>query len=110
MLSLQVIKVLVMPKLKNESEAIIRALEGSNTIEKCSADHLQNLLIKHCSLVALRIRPMPDVLENYQVDYGLFLGNCIYKRVQQLRQGLLAHPKTPSTPTTPTIASSTVIH
>eukprot|EP00794_Sanderia_malayensis_P012197 gene12197-13453_t len=109
-LGIEVIKVLVMPRLKIENDAITKAFEASNSVERCSAEHLQNLLVKHCSLVAVRIRTVPDILEQYQFDYGKHLGGSIFKRVVQLRQGLLNHPKTPNTPTTPTSTLASSIH
>ena len=86
------------------------AFEANSPVERSSAEHLQNLLIKHCSLIAVRLRGMPDILEQYQQDYGMLLGASIYKRVQQLRQGLLASSKTPNTPTTPTVGSQVPVH
>ena len=104
------VKVLVLPRLKTENKAITEALESNSPVEKSSAEHLQNILVKHCSLIAVRARALPDVLDQYQNDFGVLLGNSIYRRVQQIRQGLLGNAKTPGTPTTPTISSQVAVH
>ncbi|XP_065063279.1 transcription initiation factor TFIID subunit 6-like [Rhopilema esculentum] len=109
-LGLEVVKVLVLPRLKTENKAITEALESNSPIEKSSAEHLQNLLVKHCSLIAVRARALPDVLDQYQSDFGVLLGNSIFRRVQQIRQGLLGNAKTPGTPTTPTVSSQVTVH
>ena len=106
----KVVKVLVMPRLKIESKAIAEALESDSRIEKSSAEHLQTLLVKHCSLIVVHMRPLPDVLEQYQQDYGNLLGTGIYRRAQQIRQGLLSSAKTPNTPTTPAVTSQVTVH
>lgn len=99
-----------MPRLKIENKAITDALASDSRVEKSSAEHLQTLLVKHCSLIAVHSRPVPDVLEQYQHDYGNLLGTGIYKRVQQIRQGLLSSAKTPSTPTAQVASSQVAVH
>ena len=99
-----------MPRLKVENKAITEALESDSRVEINSAEHLQTLLVKHCSLIVVHLRPLPDVLEQYQQEYGSLLGNAIYRRVQQIRQGLLTSAKTPNTPTTPATSSQVAVH
>ena len=99
-----------MPRLKIENKAISEALESDSRIETNSAEHLQTLLVKHCSLIVVHVRPASDVLDQFQQDYGHLLGTSIYRRVQQIRQGLLSSAKTPNTPTTPAATSQVAVH
>ena len=88
-ISLQVIKFLVLPRIKQESEFIRAALEGgNNNTEKKAAEHLQELLLKHCMPVILKIYANNNtgVVEDqshFVNEYGSLFGNLIFQKVKQ---------------------------
>ncbi|EDO45275.1 predicted protein [Nematostella vectensis] len=113
----EVIKVLVLPRLKIESALISRALQGTDVVEKNAAENLQNLLLKHCPGVIIRIRHAPDAQDKYEAEYGS-LGRLLCTKVLQLRQGVnkpnvltikASSVSTPTTPTTPGTLKATPV-
>lgn len=96
-LGLDVVKFLILPRLKKEGELIKAALEGTDSTEKNSAEHLQSLLVKHCSVVVVKTRSLPDIQANFTNEFG-FLGMAIFQKVTRLRLQLSGQAKTPSTP------------
>lgn len=85
-----------MPRLKLEGDLIKQALEG-NTSDKKSAEHLQALLIKHCSVAIAKTRSPPDIHAQFVTDFG-YLGTAICTKVQQLRMSQGNPSRTPVTP------------
>ncbi|XP_061558372.1 transcription initiation factor TFIID subunit 6 isoform X2 [Phycodurus eques] len=67
-----VIKTLILPRLAVEGARIKAVMEGPviSNIDKIGADHVQSLLLKHCASVMAKIRPPPDNVEQYRMDYG----------------------------------------
>ncbi|KAK3754013.1 hypothetical protein QZH41_020291, partial [Actinostola sp. cb2023] len=110
----EVIKVLVIPRLKTESILLYKALQQqADPVEKNAAENLKNLLLKHCPGVVIRMRHPPDIPEKFEADYGS-IGRVLCTKVAQLRLGIsalkpnvLTLKTTPLTPTTPTTPGST---
>uniref|UniRef100_A0A8C4D9B9 Transcription initiation factor TFIID subunit 6 n=1 Tax=Dicentrarchus labrax TaxID=13489 RepID=A0A8C4D9B9_DICLA len=81
-----VIKTLILPRLSVEGARIKAVMEGPvvSNIDKIGADHVQSLLLKHCASVIAKIRPQPDVVEQYRTDYG-YLGPMLCSHVMKAR-------------------------
>ncbi|XP_073255065.1 transcription initiation factor TFIID subunit 6-like [Porites lutea] len=122
----EVIKVLILSRLKTESVLIKQGQEGLDPIEKNAAENLKNLLLKHCPGVLLRIRLPPDSPEQYEKEFG-GMGRLLCTKVSQMRQTINAMKKpstltvrtvsgvptlgvtTPTTPTTPGAISAKAV-
>jgi len=102
-LGLEVVKFLIIPRLKTEGDLIKKALDGNNQAERKAAEQLQTVLVKHCAIFLSKSRVAPDIPEQYKTEHG-YLGTALCARVNALRQSVGA--KTPSTPTTPLIQSA----
>ncbi|XP_060941804.1 transcription initiation factor TFIID subunit 6 [Limanda limanda] len=85
-LGADVIKTLILPRLTIEGARIKAVMEGPvvSNIDKIGADHVQSLLLKHCASVIAKIRPQPDMVEQYRVDYG-YLGPMLCSHVMKAR-------------------------
>ncbi|XP_019941517.1 transcription initiation factor TFIID subunit 6 [Paralichthys olivaceus] len=85
-LGADVIKTLILPRLTIEGARIKAVMEGPvvSNIDKIGADHVQSLLLKHCASVIAKIRPQPDNVEQYRVDYG-YLGPMLCSHVMKAR-------------------------
>ncbi|KAI4814247.1 transcription initiation factor TFIID subunit 6 [Pseudochaenichthys georgianus] len=81
-----VIKTLILPRLTVEGARIKSVMEGPvvSNIDKIGADHVQSLLLKHCASVIAKIRPQPDSVEQYRMDYG-YLGPMLCSHVMKAR-------------------------
>ncbi|XP_049339172.1 transcription initiation factor TFIID subunit 6 isoform X1 [Astyanax mexicanus] len=81
-----VIKTLIIPRLTVEGVRIKAVMEGPvvSNIDKIGADHVQSLLLKHCASVIAKIRPAPDVVDQYRTDYG-YLGQMLCSHVVKAR-------------------------
>ncbi|KAL6098863.1 taf6 [Pungitius sinensis] len=81
-----VIKTLILPRLTIEGARIKGVVEGPvvSNIDKIGADHVQSLLLKHCASVIAKIRPQPDIAEQYRTDYG-YLGPMLCSHVMKAR-------------------------
>ncbi|XP_033996416.1 transcription initiation factor TFIID subunit 6 [Trematomus bernacchii] len=81
-----VIKTLILPRLTVEGARIKAVMEGPvvSNIDKIGADHVQSLLLKHCASVIAKIRPQPDSVEQYRMDYG-YLGPMLCSHVMKAR-------------------------
>uniref|UniRef100_A0A8B9JEH9 Transcription initiation factor TFIID subunit 6 n=1 Tax=Astyanax mexicanus TaxID=7994 RepID=A0A8B9JEH9_ASTMX len=81
-----VIKTLIIPRLTVEGVRIKAVMEGLvvSNIDKIGADHVQSLLLKHCASVIAKIRPAPDVVDQYRTDYG-YLGPMLCSHVVKAR-------------------------
>uniref|UniRef100_A0A671YF14 Transcription initiation factor TFIID subunit 6 n=1 Tax=Sparus aurata TaxID=8175 RepID=A0A671YF14_SPAAU len=85
-LGADVIKTLILPRLTVEGARIKAVMEGPvvSNIDKIGADHVQSLLLKHCASVIAKIRPQPDNVEQYRIDYG-YLGPMLCSHVMKAR-------------------------
>ncbi|XP_077360849.1 transcription initiation factor TFIID subunit 6 isoform X2 [Festucalex cinctus] len=81
-----VIKTLILPRLAVEGTRIKAVMEGPviSNIDKIGADHVQSLLLKHCASVIAKIRPPPDSVEQYRIDYG-YLAPMLCSHVMKAR-------------------------
>ncbi|XP_077403379.1 transcription initiation factor TFIID subunit 6 isoform X3 [Vanacampus margaritifer] len=81
-----VIKTLILPRLTVEGTRIKAVMEGPviSNIDKIGADHVQSLLLKHCASVIAKIRPPPDIVEQYRIDYG-YLAPMLCSHVMKAR-------------------------
>ncbi|XP_036436768.1 transcription initiation factor TFIID subunit 6 [Colossoma macropomum] len=81
-----VIKTLIIPRLAVEGARIKAVMEGPvvSNIDKIGADHVQSLLLKHCASVIAKMRPAPDVVEQYRADFG-YLGPMLCSHVVKAR-------------------------
>ncbi|XP_019719751.1 transcription initiation factor TFIID subunit 6 isoform X3 [Hippocampus comes] len=81
-----VIKTLILPRLAVEGARIKAVMEGPviSNIDKIGADHVQSLLLKHCASVIAKIRPPPDNVEQYRIDYG-YLAPMLCSHVMKAR-------------------------
>ncbi|KAM9781005.1 transcription initiation factor TFIID subunit 6 isoform 4-T4 [Syngnathus typhle] len=81
-----VIKTLILPRLTVEGARIKAVMEGPviSNIDKIGADHVQSLLLKHCASVIAKIRPPPDSVEQYRIDYG-YLAPMLCSHVMKAR-------------------------
>lgn len=81
-----VIKTLIIPRLTVEGVRIKAVMEGPvvSNIDKIGADHVQSLLLKHCASVIAKLRPAPDVVDQYRTDYG-YLGPMLCSHVVKAR-------------------------
>ncbi|XP_078613037.1 transcription initiation factor TFIID subunit 6-like isoform X2 [Branchiostoma floridae x Branchiostoma japonicum] len=102
-----VVKSLLIPKLKEEGEKVKTLMEGPvhNSVDKTAAEHIRALLLKHCAPVLAKIRPGPDNQEQYKTDFGylgpLLCAHVVKARQQQQQQQLQA--------TTTTAAAASVV-
>ncbi|XP_074633099.1 transcription initiation factor TFIID subunit 6-like [Acropora palmata] len=122
----EVVKVLILPRLKIESALMKQAQEGVDPVEKNAAENLKTLLLKHCPGVLLRTRHPPDSPEQYEKDFGA-IGQVLCTKVAQMRQTISTMKKpatlkvgtvssvltpgvaSPTTPTTPGISPVKVV-
>ncbi|XP_066517928.1 transcription initiation factor TFIID subunit 6 [Hoplias malabaricus] len=81
-----VIKTLIIPRLTVEGARIKAVMEGPvvSNIDKIGAEHVQSLLLKHCASVIAKMRPAPDVVDQYRADYG-YLGPMLCSHVVKAR-------------------------
>ncbi|XP_026859961.2 transcription initiation factor TFIID subunit 6 [Electrophorus electricus] len=81
-----VIKTLIIPRLSVEGSRVKAVMEGPvvSNIDKIGADHVQSLLLKHCASVIAKMRPAPDVVDQYRADYG-YLGPMLCSHVVKAR-------------------------
>ncbi|XP_077448609.1 transcription initiation factor TFIID subunit 6 isoform X1 [Stigmatopora argus] len=81
-----VIKTLILPRLAVEGARIKGVVEGPviSNIDKIGADHVQSLLLKHCASVIAKIRPPPDSVDQYRMDYG-YLAPMLCSHVTKAR-------------------------
>ncbi|XP_061595864.1 transcription initiation factor TFIID subunit 6 [Cololabis saira] len=81
-----VIKTLILPRLAVEGARIKAVMEGLvvSNIDRIGAEHVQSLLLKHCASVIAKIRPQPDIVEQYRTEYG-YLGPMLCSHVMKAR-------------------------
>lgn len=93
----EVIKAIVLPKLKPLSERIknVRESSLSSNFDKIAAEHLKSLVLKQCSPYLKQARTGPDTPDAYIEDFGS-IGSALCNQVQKLRSqpGLTANKPT----------------
>ncbi|XP_012278421.1 transcription initiation factor TFIID subunit 6-like [Orussus abietinus] len=82
----EVVKALVIPKIKSISERIEACIEGStlSNVDKNGAGHIKTLLVKAVAPVLKTIRSPPDYVEEYKQDYG-YIGPALCAAVAKAR-------------------------
>ncbi|XP_074115569.1 transcription initiation factor TFIID subunit 6 [Cotesia typhae] len=91
----EVIKALVIPKIKSISDRIENSAEGlTSNIDKNAAGHIKTVLMKTVAPVLKTIRSPPDFVEEYKLDYG-YMGPMLCSAVAKAR----TQPLTAVTPT-----------
>ncbi|XP_066910948.1 transcription initiation factor TFIID subunit 6-like [Clytia hemisphaerica] len=85
-LGFEVIKSIVLPRIKSESGLIKEAINGNNSAEKKAAEHLQALLVKHCTPVIFKTlsHGVVETQEQFVDKFG-FVGNLIFQKVNQMK-------------------------
>lgn len=83
-LGMDVVQSLVVDRLQIEGERIRNVLDNPllTSIDRTAAEHLRNLLVKHCSPVIKNCHSHPENRDNY-LQYG-YLGEVIYQHVVKL--------------------------
>ncbi|XP_018018736.1 transcription initiation factor TFIID subunit 6-like [Hyalella azteca] len=81
----EVIKALVVPKLRVLSNKIEQCIESPSAYEKNAAVHIKGMLVKSVPPVLKMNRNPPDLLTDYKNDFG-FLGPLLQASVIKLRQ------------------------
>ncbi|XP_014481851.1 PREDICTED: transcription initiation factor TFIID subunit 6-like isoform X2 [Dinoponera quadriceps] len=96
----EVIKSLVIPKIKSVSDRIESCIEGQGltNMDKNAAGHIKTLLIKSVAPVLKTIRSPPDYVEDYKQDYG-YIGPALCAAVAKARTQLAALATTAATTT-----------
>ncbi|CAG0897180.1 unnamed protein product [Cyprideis torosa] len=81
----EVIRSLVLPRVKFEGE-LIRDVLMNVPIgeERVAAEYVKTLLLRHLPPHLKAIRPLPDVVRDYEADYG-YLGPQLHSAVCKLR-------------------------
>ncbi|KAG7207746.1 hypothetical protein KM043_009359 [Ampulex compressa] len=102
-----VIKALVIPKIKSISDRIESCIEGPglSSVDKNGAGHIKTLLVKSVAPVLKTIRSPPDYVEEYKQDYG-YIGPALCAAVAKARtQPAALATSTAATTTTALTAS-----
>ncbi|KAM0728043.1 Transcription initiation factor TFIID subunit 6 [Formica fusca] len=94
----EVIKALVIPKIKSISDRIESYIEGQgiSNVDKNGAGHIKTLLVKSVAPVLKTIRSPPDFVEDYKQDYG-YIGPALCTAVAKARTQPVALPTTTTT-------------
>ncbi|XP_012262477.2 transcription initiation factor TFIID subunit 6 [Athalia rosae] len=82
----EVVKALVIPKIKSISERIESCIEGPvlSSVDKNGAGHIKTLLVKVVAPVLKGMRPAPDYVEEYKQDFG-YVGPALCAAVAKAR-------------------------
>ncbi|XP_033220472.1 transcription initiation factor TFIID subunit 6-like isoform X2 [Belonocnema kinseyi] len=82
----EVVKALVIPKIKTISERIELSTDGIglSSVDKNAAGHIKTLLVKSVAPVLKMIRSPPDFVEEYKQDFG-YLGPALCAAVAKAR-------------------------
>ncbi|XP_030838091.1 transcription initiation factor TFIID subunit 6 [Strongylocentrotus purpuratus] len=99
----EVMKTLVIPKVRMLGERLRIMTESLiiNNPDKIAADHLKQLVQKHCAPYLKGVRSTPDVLHEYEEEFG-YLGPFLFSHVTKLR----FQPSTVTTQCSSTLTSS----
>ncbi|XP_077987771.1 transcription initiation factor TFIID subunit 6-like [Glandiceps talaboti] len=97
----EVLKSLVLPRIKFFGERIKSASEGPvlSNVDKIAAEHLRTLILKQCGTYLKQTRKAPDEVESYKQEFG-YLGGVLCAQVMKLRSQP-AGPVTSVQPQTP---------
>ena len=85
----EAVKTLLLPHLKSEGETVRRALDSADTAALIAANRLQSLLVKTCAPVLLEYREPPDIVEDFEFEFG-YLGKQLWTELRGLRPHLHA--------------------
>ena len=80
----EAVKTLLLPNLHSEGEIVKRALESADTTALIAANRLQSLLVKTCAPSLLVTRDPPDLVEEFETEFG-YLGKQLWTEVRGLR-------------------------
>ncbi|XP_034945479.1 transcription initiation factor TFIID subunit 6-like isoform X2 [Chelonus insularis] len=82
----EVIKALVIPKIKSISERIESCVEDPtlSNVDKNAAGHIKAVLVRAVAPVLKMIRSPPDFVEEYKLDYG-YIGPTLCSAVAKAR-------------------------
>lgn len=84
------VSMLVLPRLKKESQYIDATLP-SRTFEHLAATKLAQLVQRQVAPVLLLTQPVPDTLQAYQENYGS-LGTSLFSQIKILKQARVGLP------------------
>ena len=85
----ETVKILLLPRLQCEGEIVKKALDSADTTALIAANRLQSLLVKACAPVLVETRQQPDVVEEFEFEFG-YLGKQVWSEVRGLRPHLHA--------------------
>ena len=85
----EAVMILLLPHLQCEGEIIKKALDSADTAALIAANRLQSLLVKTCAPVLLSSREPPDIVEEFELEFG-YLGKQLWTEVRGLRPHLHA--------------------
>ncbi|XP_072763266.1 transcription initiation factor TFIID subunit 6 isoform X2 [Anoplolepis gracilipes] len=96
----EVIKALVIPKIKSISDRIESCIEGQGLckVDKNGAEHIKTLLVKSVAPVLKTMRSPPDYVDDYKQEYG-YIGPALCAAVAKARTQPVALPTTTTTTT-----------
>ncbi|XP_014611628.1 PREDICTED: transcription initiation factor TFIID subunit 6-like isoform X1 [Polistes canadensis] len=96
----EVIKALVIPKLKLISDRLEACVEAPalSSIDKNGTGHIKTLLLKSVAPVLKTVRSAPDYVEDYKLEYG-FIGPALCAAVAKARTQPTALASTATTTT-----------
>lgn len=82
----EVIKSIVMPKLRSLGERIKGAVDSTvvTNVDKIAAEHLKQMILKHCAAYLRQVTEGPDEPETFEKEYG-YLGPALCSHVIKLR-------------------------
>ncbi|XP_049644753.1 transcription initiation factor TFIID subunit 6-like isoform X1 [Suncus etruscus] len=95
-----VIKSLILPRLQQEGERIQAVFDGPvlSHMDRIGAEHVQNLLLKHCAPVLAKLRQPPDNQDNYHTEFGslgaVLCSHVVKARAQATLQAQQVHKAT----------------
>ncbi|XP_023720508.1 transcription initiation factor TFIID subunit 6 isoform X2 [Cryptotermes secundus] len=97
-LGTEVVKVFILPRVKQVIDRIEAAIEGPvlSNIDKIAAGHIKHLLVKVLSPLLKTLRQPPDYVEEYRSEFG-YLGPALHAAVLKARTQPTTSTATPST-------------
>ncbi|CAL1678732.1 unnamed protein product [Lasius platythorax] len=108
----EVIKALVIPKIKSISDRIESSCiegQGLSSVDKNGAGHIKTLLVKSVAPVLKTIRSPPDYVDGYKQDYG-YIGPALCAAVAKARTQPIALATTTTTTTTALTTNQQQVH
>ncbi|XP_063977607.1 transcription initiation factor TFIID subunit 6-like isoform X2 [Diachasmimorpha longicaudata] len=97
-LGAEVIKAIVIPKIKTVSERIEGCVDATapSNVDKNAAGHIKSTLVKSVAPILKTMRSAPDFVDDYKQDYG-YLGPALCAAVAKARTQPAAVAHSPST-------------